>query len=93
MRENFNALKTCDISIPYFDEITIPQFGPSHVEEKLAAINHKKSVPKSDIPPKLLKLFAAQLAKPLSNIINSSIKQGVWPHSWKNETVTPVAKV
>ena len=40
------------------------------------------------------KLYKSSLlAKPLSNIINSSIKQGVWPHSWKNETVTPVAKV
>ena len=54
VREQFYVLKTCDISIPYVDEIIIPQFGPNYVEEKLAAINPKKSVPRGDIPPKLL---------------------------------------
>ena len=40
-----------------------------------------------------LPTFAAELAYPLANIINSSIKQGVLPQTWKGEIVTPVANV
>ena len=92
-REKFDALKACHVSIPYFNDITIPQFEQFNVEEKLGALNPKKAVPSGDIPPKLLNKFATQLAKPLTMIITSSIKQGIWPHTWKNEVVTPVAKV
>ena len=93
VREKFDPLKTCDILIPPFEDNTIPQFSEADVRERLAAINPKKSVPSEDIPPKLVNKFAAELAKPLANIINSSIKQGVWPQTWKTETVTPVPKV
>ena len=93
VREKFSPLKTSDISIPPFNENTIPQFSEADVKEKLAAINTKKSVPTGDIPPKLIHKFSSELAKPLTNIINSSIKQGVWPHTWKTENLTPVPKV
>ena len=55
-------------------------------------VKTNKSVPTNDIPPKVIKMFAEELAGPLSDIINSSVRSGVWPSSWKQENVTPVAK-
>ena len=52
-----------------------------------------KSVPPGDIPPKLLKMFAAQISIPLCDVVNSSIKLGVWSKLYKCESVTPVPKV
>ena len=49
-------------------------------------------MPPGDIPPKLVKQFAAQLSTPLCDIINSSIKLGSWAKLWKCESVTPVPK-
>ena len=46
-----------------------------------------------DVPAKLLKHFAKQLAKPVSDVVNASIKQGCWPDIFKLEIVTPVPKV
>ena len=93
VRQRFDKLDERDINIPIFKEETIPHFSVANVKAKLELINPKKSVPEGDIPPKVIKQYAGELAIPLANIINSSIKQGVWPDSWKQEHVTPVAKV
>ena len=93
VRQKFTALKTSAIEIPSFDKNTIPQFSELEVENKLKEINPRKSVPEGDIPPKIIKQFAEQFKVPLTDIINSSIKQGIWPAKWKQEYVTPVPKV
>lgn len=53
----------------------------------------KKSTVPGDIPSKLIKHFAAYLAYPFTDIINSSIKCGQYPNIYKYEVVTPVPKV
>ena len=70
-----------------------PQFSHLEVATKLTEIKTRTAVPDGDIPPKIIKEFAKEIAVPLSDIINSSIKQGVWPTIWKTELVTPIAKV
>ena len=45
------------------------------------------------MPAKILKVFADQLSKHVTDVINSSIKQGIWPDIYKLEIVTPVPKV
>ena len=42
---------------------------------------------------KIFKEFAGELSKPVKNVINSSIIQGIWPDIYKLEIVTPVPKV
>ena len=84
VRQKFSALRSLDILIPPFSDETIPQFLPFEVKQKLLEIDLKKSFPKDDIPPKLLKLFAEHISIPLTDIINASIKQGVWPDMLKN---------
>ena len=41
---------------------------------------------------KLIKLFAAYLAEPLTDIINTSIRRGEYPRIYKFEVSTPVPK-
>ena len=92
-RQEYDALRSCDILVEEIDEQDFPHFSQSKVAEKLKEINTKKSVPDGDIPPKMLKEFSKEIANPLADIINSSIKQGIWPSKWKSELVTPIAKV
>ena len=56
-------------------------------------IKVKKAQPPRDIPSRILKDFAVHISKPIANIFNTSISQGMWPEVWKQEVVTPVAKV
>ena len=46
-----------------------------------------------DLPNKLRKDFAVELAEPLTNIINASLLQQKYPTLWKFEWVTPVPKI
>ena len=56
-------------------------------------MDSNKSSVEGDVPAKLLKHFSKQLAIPVADVINASIKQGSWPEIFKLEIVTPVPKV
>ena len=86
--QEYEPLQKEDIKIPDFDEMSIPKFNPIDVQANLEKIKANKSVPPGDIPPKLTKLFAAQLSVPFCDIINSSIKLGQWSSLYKSESVT-----
>ena len=88
----YSPLHTEDITIPDFQENDIPQFSPAQVWQKLTNINANKSSTKGDVPAKILKLFAAYFAEPLSHIINCSILSGQYPDIWKIEIATPIPK-
>ena len=93
IRGKFDALKATDIIIPSFNQDSIPQVSQSSVLKELKMIQTKKAVPPGDIPSIVLKELAEHISKPITSIINSSIKLGKWPDVWKKEYVTPVAKV
>ena len=78
--------------MPFFTEEQIPQFTENDVESVLNEIDTKKSNVNGDFPVKLLKSFSKYLAEPIKNLINCSIKQGIWPEMFKMEIVTPVPK-
>ena len=63
------------------------------VKEGLLMIKTKKSTSPGDIPAKLIKSGAKYLAVPLSDVINTAIRLGQWPNTYKVETITPVPKV
>ena len=90
--QEYDPLKKEDIIVPEFDVKTVPSFSPLDVQKNLEKIKTNKSVPPGDIPPKLTKLFAAQLSVPLCDIMNSSIRLGQWSKLYKRESVTPVPK-
>ena len=90
--QEYDALETEDIEVPEFTEEDIPIVTEQQVEEALSSMDTNKSNVEGDIPAKILKYFSKQLSKPVSNIINSMIRQGCWPEILKLETVTPVPK-
>ena len=53
---------------------------------------NKATVP-GDLPARLIKEFAAYLAEPLTDIINTSLIRGEYPSIYKFEYSTPVPKV
>ena len=46
-----------------------------------------------DFPARFIKHFAPYLAEPFTDIINTSIARGEYPHIYKFEVSTPVPKV
>ena len=62
IQNQYEALKTEDISVPPFTEKQITQFQPSQVWLLLSKLKTNKATVKSDFPAKLSKLFAAWLS-------------------------------
>ena len=83
IRCQFNELQTCDIKIPSFDQNSIPQLPQLQVENELKHIKTKKSTPPGDIPPLVLKKFSVKSSGVITQIVNTSIKHGIWPQVWK----------
>ena len=88
----YNALKSEDISVPHFSPEEIPQVEPARVWLLLSRLKTNKATVPGDFPAKLTKMFAAYLAEPLTDIINSSIRRGEYPKLYKFEISTPVPK-
>nr|VZI54006.1 unnamed protein product [Spirometra erinaceieuropaei] len=78
-----------------FDEgskIESVSFSEETVRKELMTINESKSPGPDDIPPKLLKDLAAELAKPLSMLFQASFEAGCLPADWKSGRITPMHK-
>ena len=89
----YEPLKNDDIKIPFFSPDQNLQFHPSQVWLHLSKIKTIKATVKGDLPAKLVKEYAAYLAEPFTEIINSSLKRGEYPQIYKYEISTPVPKV
>ena len=44
------------------------------------------------LSPRLVKEWASVIAKPITNILNTSTEQGCYPNAWKMGQVTPLFK-
>lgn len=64
----------------------------AQVERALLDVNVHKSCGHDILPPRLVKESAAVIAKPIANILNTSIEQGCYPSAWKMGQVTPLFK-
>ena len=89
----YEALKDQDIDIPEFKKDEIPQFQPNQVWLLLTKVRTNKATVPGDLPARLIKEFAAFLAEPLTDIINTSLIRGEYPSIYKFEYSTPVPKV
>ena len=52
----------------------------------------KKSLGPGDLPQKIFKEFAPELAAPLRDIINCSLRSGVFPEAYKKAEIVPIPK-
>ena len=89
----YEALKSSDIDIPVFSDSEIPQFKPNQIWHHLTKIKTNKATVPGDLPAKFIKEFAAYLAEPFTDIVNTSFRRGEYPQVYKYETSTPVPKV
>ena len=89
---SYKGVEMTDILIPPFSSKDIPHISTLKVKEYMSKIKVKKSTPPGDIPAKIIKEFSDYLCIPLKDIINSSLKQGIWPNCYKKETITPIPK-
>ena len=89
----YSPLEDSDVDLPPIPEGSIPKIDPAHVYKFLSRIKTTTSTVKNDVPAKVIKMFAADLAHPLADIISTSIVRGEFANLWKLETVTPVPKV
>ena len=92
IQNEYDALKTEDIKVPPFAKHQVPQFHPSQVWFLLSKLQTNKATVPGDFPAKLCKHFAAYLADPLTDVINTSIMRGEYPNIYKFEISTPVPK-
>ena len=70
----------------------LPHASEETINEIIISLNTKKSTGIDDIPPKLVKISADIIKKPLSQIINSAIKEGSFPNLMKLGKLTPIYK-
>ena len=64
----------------------------AQVERALLDVNVRKSCGHDMLSPRLVKESASVIAKPITNILNTSIEQGCFPNAWKMGQVTPLFK-
>ena len=64
----------------------------AQVERALLDINIRKSCGHDMLSPRLVKESASVIAKPITNILNTSIERGCYPNAWKMGQVTPLFK-
>ena len=86
---------TQSYSLPSFlaDVDVIPTIQSYEVCNKLLHLKIDKSEGPDNIPPRILREFAYELAEPATLIFNTSISLGAVPLLWKASNIIPVPKV
>ena len=92
IQNEYDALETEDVLVPPFSQEEVPQFEPSQVWFHLAKMKTNKVTFPGDFPARLIKHFAAYLAEPLTDVMNTAIRRGEYPQIYKFEVSTPVPK-
>ena len=75
-----------------FTKFEIPKSTELDIHDIIMKINTKSSQGHDKIPPKILKMCANEIAKPLSSIINLSINQEIFVDTAKISLCTPLYK-
>ena len=96
---HFAAINT---TLPPLSNENLPAYLPARLSpitlseyqvfRHLCKIPATKAPGPGDIPPRLLKEFTYELAKPFCDIFNSSLREGIFPRRWKKAFATPVPK-
>ena len=76
---------------PYWDIGHLHVHRPG-VEKQLLQLDPSKACGPDEVPPRLLKIVAIEIAPALSFIFQQSYNTGVVPHQWRQALVTPIFK-
>ena len=66
--------------------------SPCTIEEKLKRFNHKKATGYDNIPGKLIRMAHRELAQPVTKLINTCMKNHIFPEVMKCAEVSPLYK-
>ena len=69
-----------------------PQIQVWEMYDALKKLNAKKASGPDGLPGRLIKEFACEFSIPVTDIFNSSLKEGVVPQMWKDATIAPIPK-
>jgi sarcosine oxidase/L-pipecolate oxidase len=64
----------------------------AEVVDQLSILNLNKAYGSDNISPKVLKLCREELADPLSNIFNNSLRSSTFLSKWKESHIIPIYK-
>ena len=106
-QELVNSLNQFYISvnadIPPLDSNILPAFLPAEagvltvqpheVCKKLLAIKPSKAHGPDNVPCRIEKEFAYELADPITTIFNTSLQSGIVPVIWKESNIIPIPKM
>ena len=90
--KEYKEIRKEDIEIPNIEDQSYPTFAPWQVKKHFDKVKTNKSTLPGDIPAQIVKNCSQALCIPMSHMINHSIKTGMWPDSYKFETITPIGK-
>ena len=93
---NKNIVKSkkhlCYLGPENYNTILLSPTLPEDIEGLIKSMKTNKASGPNSIPIKILKLFKKEFSKPLSDIINLSFNQGVFPNLLKLANVIPIHK-
>ena len=69
-----------------------PQIHVWDMYKELSKLNARKSPGPDELPSKLVKEFACEFSIPVTDIFNSSLREGKVPQVWKDATIAPIPK-
>lgn len=72
--------------------ITLKHITEDEIKQSIKKLKNKKSVGPDEVPTYIVKGCSEFLVKPLQKILNTSLKQGVFPTEWKRSRVCPIHK-
>lgn len=73
-------------------QFDIPKLTVTRTEALLRSLSANKAKGLDDIPPKVLKIAASQIAPSVCRLINLCLETGIFPREWKRAKVTPIYK-
>ncbi|BHF76599.1 hypothetical protein SprV_0501969800 [Sparganum proliferum] len=82
-------------ALQHFEDTTIMetvQFTEGMILTELQRLKESKSPGPDEIPAKILKELAGELAKPLAMLFHTSFETGYLPSDWKSAWITPLYK-
>jgi hypothetical protein len=90
--ENHDSIHIINNNIPNDVHFSFNNVSEETVLKKLKSINPRKSPGFDNIPPKLVKIGAHALSKPLTKTINKCIDMSIFPDDLKRAEVSPIFK-
>ena len=88
--QEFSPLEPEQIPLTYPENL--PLLQPWDVAGRMRHFRKPRSMVLGDIFPRLMTLYADQVAIPLTDIYNEITVSAVWPQIWKHESVTVIPK-